>query len=249
MLKKPLILFLFFLVCLTLDAQVKNIFSKTSDVVKYPESIIDPDYGIRIYEKFNPLMGGDSVRNCKGYACQGWVDDLYESGTLIHKGFYNEGQLNIYKNFYPTGALEREFKNLSINKCELTTYYPNGQVRTKGTYVDGGNPLKYEEYYANGQLEYIEENHKSMQYYIMTESYYENGKPESILKLVDPKKLVFTKVEYWDNGNVREEGKLFFNKGQQDYYKVDKWSFYDEVGRITHEIFYENGKSIKTKNY
>jgi antitoxin component YwqK of YwqJK toxin-antitoxin module len=109
--------------------------------------------------------------------------------------------------------------------------------------------LIYEEYYADGQLEYFEENHKSFEYYITTKSHYSNGVLETLLELTNPKKVTFQKTEYYENGNVREQGALFFNKNNLDYYKSGKWSYFEDTGKLSYETFYENGKSIKTVNH
>lgn len=229
--------------------QVKTLFQKpVEDKVKYTDSIIDPYKGIIMYAKLTYMLGGDSIRNCNGYACQSWLEDFYENGQMLHRGYYVDGQLKIYKNYYPDGTLERQFKNVDLYKCELITNYPNGQNRTVGLYVDG-SALKYEEYNPDGTLSYYEEYHKSMDYYISNKSYFENGKPESILLLTNPKKLEFSKKEYYENGNLKEEGTLFFDKSNFDYYKSDKWLFYNEDGKLANESFYENGKKIKENNY
>ncbi|HET6243060.1 MAG: hypothetical protein H0V01_09320 [Bacteroidetes bacterium] len=229
-------------------AQGKTVFKKPEDTVRYSDTVVNINYGVRMFDKYNNILGGDSIRNCRNYACQGWVEDFYENGKTLHKGFYIEGILNSYKNFYPDGTLEREFKNKSLVKSELTTYHPNGNIRTKGVFVEGSS-LIYEEYYETGQLEYMEENHKSMEYYVSTKSFYSTGTQESILLLTNPKKLTFSKVEYHENGTIREQGELFFNKNNMDYYKSGKWSYFDETSKLTHETLYENGKSIKTINY
>ena len=64
-----------------------------------PSEIIDPDYGIIRYNKLVPMMGGDSIRYTKdGYNAQGWQEDFYVSGKLVHKGFYADGFIKVFKN-------------------------------------------------------------------------------------------------------------------------------------------------------
>ncbi|MFN4234900.1 MAG: hypothetical protein ACK4IK_08850 [Bacteroidia bacterium] len=229
-------------------AQYKNVFAKQNDKKTYDESIIDPEYGIMMYEKLNPKTGGDSIRNNAGYAAQGWIEDYYDNGKLLHKGYYVEGQLKVYKNFYPDGTLEREFKSVGLSNGELTTFYRSGKLKTKSlcteTFV-----LKYEEYFENGQLEYLEEYDKKGEYYIRTQNYFENGKPESILELKDPKKLIYTKIEYYENGNIKENGAIYYSRSSGDYYKTDIWKEFDENGKLIKEITYENGKPISEKIY
>src|SRR4051812_15041222 len=100
--KKLLFLFFFFF---TAQLSFAQFFGQVPVPNKYDAAkVIDPDYGITMYEKLNFYTGGDSVRNDKkGYACQGWLEDVYETGTDIHKGFYEDGHLKVYKNFFPNG--------------------------------------------------------------------------------------------------------------------------------------------------
>lgn len=247
--KKYFFIILFLFAGAVGHSQVRNIFQKQIDEKKqYDETIVDPDYGIKHFDRLNPKLGGDSSRNCHGYACQGWVEDFYKDGKLVHKGYYVDGQLKIYKNYYPDGTLERDFRNMDLTKSELTTYYPDGKVRSKGVYVEG-TPLQYEQYYPNGQLEYTEEFHKRGEYIVAIKSFFEDGKPESVMVLTDPKKLLYTKTEYYVTGKPKEEGKLFFSEAVLDYQKMDKWLFYDEAGKLKQEIIYENGKPVKEVSF
>jgi len=229
-------------------AQYKNIFAKQNEKKTYDESVIDPDYGIMMYEKYNPKTGGNEIRNNLGYAAQGWIEDYYDNGKLLHKGYYIDGQLKVYKNYYPDGTLEREFKSSGLSNGELTTFYKSGKIRTKSlcteTFI-----LKYEEFYENGQLEYLEEYDKKGEYYVRTQSFFENGKPESILELKDPKKLIYTKIEYYENGNVKENGSIYYSRSSGDYYKFDVWKEFDENGKLVKEIIYENGKPVSEKKF
>jgi antitoxin component YwqK of YwqJK toxin-antitoxin module len=241
-------LFLLQILVLIINPCFSQLLKGFKSELKFRDTIVDPDYGIRYFDKYSKISGDNQVRYCKNYACQGWVEDYYTSDQLMHRGFYNEGILNIFKNYFPDGSLERELKNTSLNKSELTTYYPGKGIRTK-SYFSDGNLLKYEEYFENGQLEYLEETHKSMTYYIQTLSYFNNGTPQSTLMLTDPKKLFFSKVEYFENGNPKEKGNLFYNRAHHDYYKTGKWLYYNESGKLTSEVIFENGHITKTINH
>ena len=68
-----------------------------------PEAVIDEKFGIQIYEPLNIMLGKDTIRNDEnGYAANGFIEDFYTSGQLLHKGFYVDGQLKLYKNYYLT---------------------------------------------------------------------------------------------------------------------------------------------------
>jgi antitoxin component YwqK of YwqJK toxin-antitoxin module len=205
--------------------------------------VVDPDYGITMYEKLNFQTGGDSVRNDKkGYASQGWIEDIYESGKLLHKGYYEDGHLKIYKNYYENGNLERAFKILDFKRCNLQLFYADGKLKSDITYYEGAAQI-WTDYYQNGQIEYTEENTKSMEYLIKRNSYAQDGKPQDLFELVDPKKKVYSKKEYYENGSIKSEGAMKYNKAVADYQKDGVWKNYDEKGKITEEK-YVNGELV-----
>ena len=72
-------IFFAFLILNTLTTKAQQIITgDKKQQKKYVEKdIYDEEYGIKMYEKLNFMVGGDSVRNIsKGYACQGWVEDF-----------------------------------------------------------------------------------------------------------------------------------------------------------------------------
>ena len=54
--------------------------------------VVDEIKGIYVYDKLSTKMGGDSIRNCDGYGCDGWVEDFYSTGEILHKGYYENGE-------------------------------------------------------------------------------------------------------------------------------------------------------------
>ena len=223
---------LIFLLISSLFAKAQ-FFGQIPEPVKYKASqVLDPDYGIKMYEKLNFMIGGDSVRNDKrGYAASGWIQDIYESGKVLHKGYYEEGHLKVYKNFYENGNVERSFKVLDFKKCNQQIFYPDGKIKADITYYDG-NPQMETDYYPNGQIEYIEENSKNMEYLIQRKSYAEDGKPQEIFEMIDPKKKIYSKKEYYENGNIKAEGTMKYNTGAIDYQKDGTWKTYSESGAL-----------------
>lgn len=214
----------------------------------YDASIVDERYGILLYEPLNMQLAGDSVRLCDGYACNGWVEDNYEDGTLLHKGYYIDGQLKVYKNYYPNGEMEREFKGIDNYRSSLEKFYPTGELKSKVKY-QGGDPLEWTDYFKNGNVEYEEEYDKSMMYHKMKNSYYEDGTPETALTLDHKKKLIFTYFEYYPSGQMKLEGEMQFSESTYDYMRVGKWTYYNESGSVTKEETYDNGNLTKEKTY
>lgn len=234
--KKILFQLLFFLIHFLSFAQVKK-----GEILEFAD-IYDSAYGINVYDGLNMGIGGDSVRNdVKGYAVQGWLEDSYPDGKTLHKGYYIDGQLKAYKNYFPNGQLEREFKMTDLSKSNMIVYYQDGKIRSNIIYA-GSNVVKEEDYYASGQLEYIEEYDKRGEYYLQRKFYSPNGKPTSTLEITDSKRRVYASKEYYDNGNLKEEGQMIYNEGVGDYQKNGKWKFYDETGKLKEEKSFAKGE-------
>ena len=106
---KSIILLSLFLISAVSYAQI-DLESQVPQEKKYDNSIVDETYGIQLYEPLNMVLEGDSVRMENGYAVNNWKEDFYNDGTLLHRGYYIDGQLKVYKNYYPNGQIEREFK-------------------------------------------------------------------------------------------------------------------------------------------
>lgn len=205
-----------------------------------PSQVIDSVYGIQMYEPLNMMLGNDSIRNQNGYAANGFIEDYYKSGELLHKGFYVEGQLKIYKNYYPNGNVERNFRMVDLKKSKLTLYYQDGTVKSDAIFIEN-EALKWVDYYPNGMMEFEEEYDKSFQYYIRKANYFKNGKPENVLELTDKKKLFYTQSYYYENGNLKEQGMVKYNKAMFDYERYGVWKLFDSSGNQTKQQKYING--------
>jgi antitoxin component YwqK of YwqJK toxin-antitoxin module len=211
------------------------------------ETIYDSAAGINIYEKLNKLMGGDSMRyTAKGYSAQNWWEDYYKSGKLLHRGFYVEGQLRIYKNFYENGQVERDFHTIDYFRYQMILYYPDGKVRSDITYYDG-EPETTNEYYPNGQLEFSEEMAKKNEYLITRKFFFENGSPQSSMELLDKKKKVYAVKEYFENGFLQNEGAMKYYAEIDNYMKEGIWNVYDDKGKQISTEEYVHGQLIEEK--
>lgn len=213
-----------------------------------PTQVIDSVYGIVMYEKLNPYLGGDSIRHCKGYACTGFVEDYYENGQLLHKGFYAEGKLKFYKNYYPNGNVERDFRAMDDIRQKLKLYYPSGILKSDLEYRSG-KPVKWQDFYENGQPEYYEEYDKTGEYYLVKKQWYADGKIQLEMTMMDKKNLEYVHTEYYPNGNIRAQGTLRFSTNTYDYVRTGTWKYFDEQGNLKKEETYASGKVVSTKQY
>jgi antitoxin component YwqK of YwqJK toxin-antitoxin module len=211
------------------------------------EAIYDSATGIDIYEKLNFPMGGDSVRNNpKGYAAQGTWEDYYKDGAVLHTGYYVEGQLRSYKNFYPDGKVERDFRSLDYYRFQMTLYYPDGKVRSDIIYFQGQEESTHE-FYPNGNPEIAEEYAKKCEYLMFRTFYYENGKTESDLQLTDKKKKRYSMKEYYENGKIQTEGSMQYYAEVDNFLKEGSWKVYDETGKLIAEQEYVRGQMTEEK--
>ena len=240
-LKKGVVFFLFFIAAYT-----NNISAQKTSQKKYKLSeIYDSTYGINIYEKLILMLEGDSIRNDKrGYAAQGWIEDYYENGQLLHKGYYTDGKLKLFKNYYDNGQLERNFKIIDFNRSDLDIFYKDGKPRSQIKYSHA-TVIKEQDFFSNGNVEYVEELLNDNESLLMRKSYFENGKPQSIFEITDKKKKSYSQKEYYENGNMKEEGTLQYYKGNLDYIKEGTWKTYDEKGNLLSEAIYIAGELNK----
>ncbi|HWY33104.1 MAG TPA: hypothetical protein VNX68_00575 [Nitrosopumilaceae archaeon] len=209
-----------------------------------PGEVIDPINGIHIYDALIFATGGDSVRyDKKGYNVQGWIEDHYTDGSLLHKGFYIDGQLKVFKNYYPNGVVERSFRVIDTKRADIVVYYQDGKTRAEIFYFKQA-AQKETDYYQNGNIEYYEENQQDMEYLYKRNEFFESGQPQIVFEISDKKERLYSKKEYLSNGKLKEEGGMKFHGDLNDYLKEGDWKYYDETGKVTKTEKYTNGQVI-----
>ena len=212
--------------------------------------VYDSTYGIQFYDKYNEVLGGDSVRKYfDGHLCNGLIEDHYPDMQMLHKGFYTNGKLTQYTNYYPGGQIERVFRPTSDRKTELTKYYPNKVIKSDVSYYEGNSTL-WQDYYDNGQLSYVEEYDKKHERVLRRCSYFKDGKPESVFLPIKAKSgggaLRYSSKEYFSNGQLKEESESIYNKDSYDYLKDGDAKEYDEHGNLVAEYEYVGGRINNT---
>ena len=210
---------------------------------KYKSSqVVDSAYGITLFDKMAPSIGGDSVRyDKKGYSAQGWMEDYYESGKLLHKGFYVDGELRAFKNYYENDQIERAFRMVDFKHSEVIVYYPDGKIKSQIHYYNKA-VQKEVDYYHNGNVDMVEENFGDNDYLIKRNSFFENGYAETIFELIDKKKKTYTHKDFYENGKLKEEGTLKFYKDKNDYLKEGEWKTYNDKGELKKTEQYQQGE-------
>ena len=204
----------------------------------------DPDYGITMYNKMIQAIGGDLMRfNKSGYNLQGWQEDFYESGKLLHRGFYMDGLIKVFKNYFESGQVERNFVISDPKRSSVEIYYEDGKVRSQINFFDGNAQKEYD-YYPNGSPEFIEESDKNIEFLYKRNSYYPNGIASSLFELIDKKSKKYIKKEFYESGKLKEEGEMSFRKDMLDYVKEGEWTYYDEKGAVSKKEKYQRGEKL-----
>lgn len=212
-----------------------------------PKAVIDPMYGIQGYESMVASIDGDSVRTCEGKPCAGHIEDYYNTGQVLHKGFYVNGQLQNFKNFFPSGQMERKFGIIDENHGKLQVFYESGAKKSEVKYAYG-NVKEWVDYYENGNVEYEERFDKNFEFVIFRDSYYENGNPQTTMKFENKKDHTYFKKEYHEDGTMAAEGLIHFFALIGDYRKIDEWKVYDPKGKHIKTEAYVNGKLNEVKD-
>ena len=223
----------------------QSVLTKNEDSKLYrSEDVLDADYGITIYNHLILSIGGDSVRYTKDhFKVNGWKEDFYENGSVLHKGFYVDGKIKIFKNYYLNGSIERNFIELDLNKSKLELFYEDGKQKSVILYNQGNAQNQYD-FFRNGNPEYIEENDKHIEFLYKRNSYFENGIPESLFELIDKKQKLYSKKEFFTNGKIKEEGFMIFRKDMNDYQKDGIWNYFDQEGKLTKTETYYKGELL-----
>lgn len=206
------------------------------------DEAFDPASGIKMYNKLVPSIGGDSIRyNNAGYNLQGWQEDYYMNGKLLHKGFYVDGQIKVFKNFYESGQIERSIVVSDPARCSVDIYYPSGTVRTQILYFSGNAQNEYS-FFPNGNKASIIEKDKEAQFLYKENKFYEDGSPAKEISIIDKKSKKYIEKEYYENGKVKVEGHMFYKPELNDYQKEGEWAYYNEKGQLVKKEKYKNGK-------
>lgn len=219
------------------------------ELIKQQEqsNLYDTVKGIHQYDKLLGCIGGDSVKFGKdGYNIQGWNEDYYNNGKLLHRGYYVDGKLITFKNYYENGQCERSVTSQDPQRCLIEQFYENGHEKRKISYYNG-LPQKLYEFYQNGNPKYSEENNKDLSVLTLKKSWFSDGQVESQLELTDQKNKRYKQRSYYPSGEIREEGSLIATTdNSKGLVKDGTWIYYDKTGKKKLTEQFERGK-VKQK--
>jgi antitoxin component YwqK of YwqJK toxin-antitoxin module len=201
----------------------------------------DPSPDLDHYDRYNASIGGDSIRLCGGHPCTGWVQDDYLSGQVKHRGYYDNGRLSVYKNFHANGQLEREFKASDELNSQMRTWHANGSLRSVARYREGV-VVGYEDHYVTGALRYAEERMRHEPCFTKLELYAADGKPISLLRMIDRRKLILDQQEFYPGGRLKCQGRARFDRSSLQCQRIGTWAYFDPEGKKVREEDFIDGK-------
>lgn len=184
---------------------------------------------IRIYDRLLEVLG-DSIRyNEKLLPLEGWKEDFYQSSKLLHKGFYKSGRLNMFRNFYENGKVERVFARIDSVNSNLEVFYDNGNQRFQANYYQ--KQLKRRsEFYENGLLNRSEEFNPSNSQLLKRKLWFPNGTLNEEINLLDAKTQKYQHKIYYPNGKLAESGWSFYRHEANELQRSGTWSQQDSTG-------------------
>jgi len=195
------------------------------------EEVLDSLGEISKYNTFIPSLNGDSARlYANGEKLQGWKEDYYKTGKLLHKGLYKNGQLEMLKNYFENGKLERVMAVIDSNQTNLEIFYDNGNQRRQVNYWNG-KIKRYSEFYTNNLLKVTEEYNELNGLLVKRKTWYTNGQIESELFIQDPKTKKYKLSTYHSNGKLAESGYQLLSKDKQSFKRTGNWTIQDSTGK------------------
>lgn len=169
------------------------------------------------------------------YLCHGKYLSYYQNGNIKTIEHYRKGVIVKKKmTGYETGELK-----------SVSSYKSYREENIRGSYLQG----KYYSYYENGQTMWKGRYKKDGKVGTWIE-YYEDGKLKSIGGFNEDIKPIVIRCE-----NVRDLKREYPELLSFDFYmpyvlnfKSGKWEYYDDMGKLIKEEFYEKGKENKKEN-
>jgi len=235
--------FLYIFICIfiaSINLQAQN---ADADETDSDTTMTIEEQNIGSYAKFNPLLGGDSIRwQAPGVKFNGPYEEYYKNGKTKHKGNYENGQLtNFYKDYFENGQLQCSFKVIDTHTAQMEMYYKNGTLKSKVQYLKG-QIFSEVDYYPTGKVKFTEEYDKSLEWLTSKQFFFLNGNIQRIIELENKRNYIYDSKEYWNNGNVKEEGYMIYNIACHNFIKNGTWTIFDADGKKIMEEDYIKGK-------
>lgn len=210
---------------------------KTEEKRYLQMDVLDSLGEISFYNKFTPALSGDSLRLFpNGEKWQGWKEDFYKNGNLLHKGFYKDGQLELFKNFWENGKIERVMAVIDSTHSNLEVYYDSGNQRRQVVYYKA-KIKRLSVFYPNNLLKQTEEYDEGTGMLLKKKTWFANGQIASELVLQDLKSKKYKLTSYHSNGKLAETGIQYPSKKGEGFVRSGNWTIQDSTGKKKTKTF------------
>jgi antitoxin component YwqK of YwqJK toxin-antitoxin module len=205
------------------------------------EDVESLEYGIILYDQYANFQKKPNIRKgTNSNPINGKKEDLSSNNLLLHKGYYQDGKLRGYTNYFQNESIEREYKYKADGTGDLFIYYLNGYTKSVQRYYNF-EAYHWEDYYENGQLAYMETKGKKNGIPELIQENNYNGKTITQIEISDNKNKKYIQTMNWPNGKISEQGELFYNEDLEDFRKDGRWVTYNQNEQVTSEIIYQKG--------
>lgn len=219
------------------NAQVNH--SKHNYIPRYTQSqIIDSCDGANLYRRLMNVLEEDYVQlKSLGYDVQGWNEEYFESGQLMHISYYKDGKAVLFKNFYENGQCQHYITYTDSSACNIDMYFEDGALKHQLTYCNG-KPKKIAEFYQSGLPKVLIEFDQEADCVSSKKFWFRNAEIQEEIKLEDAVAKKYSDTMYFPNGQLKEKGELIYVTETKEYVNVGSRTTYESSGKKNHTTKY-----------
>lgn len=201
-------------------------------VKRYTQAqVIDSTEGMLIYNRMMQVLAADYEQlKSQGSTLQGWNEEYYDNGQLMHISYYKEGRLVLFKNFFENGQCQHNITYPDAQNCNIDVYFENGGLKNQ-LHFCAGLPKKLTEFFASGLPKSQIEFDTDTKCLSSRRSWYLNAEVQSEVVLQNPGQRRFIERTFYPNGQIKEEGELVYIPENKDYIKAGTWQTFESSGK------------------
>ena len=224
--------FIFFLLSFGLQPAYSQNASKKEYITRYTQTqLVDSAEGMLIYKKMMHVLKLDfELLREQGSVVQGWNEEYFDNGQLMHISYYKEGNLVLFKNFYETGQCEHSITYTDPQNCNIEVYFENGGLKNQIHFINGV-PEKMTEFFANGLPKSQIEFNVEASCISSRRVWFLNAELQTELVALDFKNKKYSDKSYYPNGSIKEEGELLYLSETKEYIKTGTWQVFESSGK------------------
>lgn len=209
-------------------------------ITRYTQAqVLDSCEGSIIYARMMKVLELD-YKQLKdlGYNVQGWNEEYYESGQLMHISYYKGGKVVLFKNFFENGQCQHYITYLDSSQCNIEVYFENGGLKHQLNYYNG-KLKKMTEYYPSGLPKMNIEYDLDLDCVKNKKSWYLNAETQAEMNLTDPKLKKYSDQLFYPNGRIKEEGEVIYAASTKEYINVGSRHSFESSGKKKHTEKYK----------